>query len=90
MLPLRFQPASGRRVTKGRTISSVAGNSLASSENFVGIRRAQAGHSRSVTSVEFMPGDNGMFASTGLDKLLKVLLNVIPVITSCILNVLLL
>lgn len=37
-----------------------------------------------------MPGDNGMFASTGLDKLLKVLLNVIPVITSCILNVLLL
>ncbi|OEH78239.1 wd g-beta repeat-containing protein [Cyclospora cayetanensis] len=32
----------------------------------------QRGHSRSATCVEFMPGDNGLFVSAGLDKILKI------------------
>ena len=32
-----------------------------------------------------MPGDNGLFVSTGLDKLLKVFLDTIHVATHCIL-----
>ncbi|CDJ49711.1 WD domain, G-beta repeat-containing protein, putative [Eimeria brunetti] len=68
LLPLRFQPASGRRVVRGRAVQNDAGDVF----DFAGSKTAQAGHSRSVTSVEFMPGDNGLFVSTGLDKLLKI------------------
>ncbi|CDJ28369.1 WD domain, G-beta repeat-containing protein, putative [Eimeria mitis] len=72
LLPLHFQPAAERLVLRGQRLLNESGSTSASREKFAGSNGAQAGHSRSVTSVEFMPGDNGLFVSTGLDKLLKI------------------
>lgn len=68
--PLRYQPAAQgaplarrgarRDVYRSSTLYAHAASAL------------QSGHRHSVTSVEFMPGDSGLFVSVGLDKLLKI------------------
>ncbi|KAL8271954.1 hypothetical protein Esti_004078 [Eimeria stiedai] len=72
--PVRFQSAAARPLLRaGGTRKNVvhrcaAGGSFSAATS----DRPQRGHWHSVTSVEFMPEDSGLFVSAGLDKVFKV------------------
>ncbi|KAL8440006.1 hypothetical protein Efla_004922 [Eimeria flavescens] len=72
--PLRFQAAASRPPLVGCCSGSSMTERCTSGThaNLFDFAGPSRGHWHSVTSVDFMPGDNGLFVSVGLDKVFKV------------------